>query len=242
MATPWLATFAGVHRGYSPVIPGQPEAVKPEFAVNYELGARAIWRGLHAEVVGFASDYDNLIGVCTFSSGCVDGDGTDQYEAGAALVWGAEMLASWKQQLRSGFRYEVGARYTYTGSRFRDDFDSAFPQWGMVEKGFRLPYVPEHLVGGTVAVGGRIWEISAAPSYSGEMRDVAGEGDIPDTERIPGFFVLDLSAEVRVLKRFRIYTQIANATNSAYIASLRPFGARPGAPLTFVLGVKANIM
>ena len=74
------------------------------------------------------------------------------------------------------------------------------------------------------------------------MRDVAGRGDIPETERIDGFFVLDASAEVRVLRRFRIYAQVANATNTAYVASLRPFGARPGAPLTFMLGVKARIM
>lgn len=242
MATPWLATFAGVHRGFSPVVPGQPEAVTPEYAINYEAGLRALWKGLYAEAVGFASDYDNLIGVCTFSSGCIEGDGTAQFEAGAALVWGAELLARWRHKFRRGLRMELGARYTYTGSRFRDDFDSAFPQWGMVEKGFALPYVPKHLAGGTVAIGGRIWEISAAPSYSGAMRDVAGSGGIPAAQRIDGFFVVDLSAEVRVLRRFRIYTQIANATNNPYVASLRPFGARPGAPLTFVLGVKAHIM
>jgi Fe(3+) dicitrate transport protein len=136
----------------------------------------------------------------------------------------------------------LGARYTYTGSRFRSAFDSAFPQWGMIEEGYRLPYVPEHLAGGTVAVGGRIWEVSAAPSWTGAMRDVAGEGPIPAAEKIDSFFVLDLSAEVRVLRRFRIYAQLANVTNAAYVASLRPFGARPGAPLTFTLGLKAHIL
>lgn len=241
-ATPWLAAFAGVHRGYSPVLPGQPAAVKPEYAINYEAGLRALYKGLFVEAVGFASDYSNMTGVCTFSSGCIDGDGSDQYDAGEALVWGTELLARWRHRFDRGTRLEIGARYTYTGSRFRNDFESAFPQWGAVEAGYRLPYVPQHIAGGTLAVGGRIWEISAAPSYTGAMRDIAGEGDIPEAQRIDGFFVLDLSAEVRVLRRFRLYTQIANATNNAYIASLRPFGARPGAPLTFVLGVKATIM
>jgi len=241
-ATPWLAAFAGLHRGFSPVSPGQPDAVKAEYSLNYEAGLRAVHRGLFAEAVGFVSDYDNLNGVCTSSSGCIEGDGADLFTAGAVLVWGVEMLARWQHRFEGGLRLELGGRYTYTGSQFRSDFQSAFPQWGDVRKGFALPYVPEHLAGGTVAIGGRIWEVSAAPSYNGAMRDVAGRGDIPAAERIDGFFVLDLSAEIRVLRKFRIYGQVTNATNAAYITAFRPFGIRPGAPLTFMLGLKAYVL
>ena len=67
-ATEWLGVFGGVHRGFSPVAPGQLEEAEPEFAVNYEAGARAYYEGLHAEAVGFFSDYGNLIGQCTFSA------------------------------------------------------------------------------------------------------------------------------------------------------------------------------
>jgi len=242
MATPWLGIFGGVHRGFSPVAPGQPAAVRPERSTNYEAGARANWEGLAVEAVGFVSDYDNLIGACTFSAGCIEGDGSQQFNAGAVLVYGAESLARYRHRFDNGLRLEVGARYTYTGSRFRGAFDSAFPQWGEVEAGDQLPYVPEHLAGGTVAVGGQIWDVALTPNYSGAMRDVAGQGPAPDGERIDGFFVLDASAEVRVLKRFRLYGQVGNVTNNAYVASMRPFGNRPGAPLTFMLGVKASIL
>jgi Fe(3+) dicitrate transport protein len=66
---------------------------------------------------------------------------------------------------------------------------------------------------------------------------VAGQGEIPDDEIIPGFFTLDLAADVRIKERLRIYALVNNATNTAYIASRRPFGIRPGAPLTFMFGV-----
>ncbi|MEM6989934.1 MAG: TonB-dependent receptor [Myxococcota bacterium] len=242
MATPWLSVFASAHRGFSPVAPGQPEDVEPEFSMNYELGSRLNLRGIHAEAVGFVSDYDNLNGACTFSAGCVDGDGSQQFNAGAVLVYGAELLARYRHRFDSGFGFEAGARYTYTGSRFGTTFQSSFPQWGDVEEGFELPYVPKHIVGGTFGVGGRIWDVAVSPNYNGVMRDVAGQGPIAGVERVPGFFTLDIATEVRVLKRFRIYGQVANATNTPYIASRRPFGIRPGAPLTFMFGVKAYVL
>lgn len=240
-ATPWLDVFAGVHRGFSPVAPGQPESVKPELSVNYEAGLRAVHKGLWAEAVGFFSDYSNLNGSCTFSSGCEDQNVGEQFNAGRVFVYGLESLARYRHRFDSGLGLTVGAQYTYTGSQFRDTFSSSFPQWGDVVAGDHLPYVPEHIVGGSIGLGGRIWDVTATPSFTGQMRDVASRGEIPTGQRIPGFFTLDLAAEVRVLGRFRLYAIVNNATNNAYIAARRPYGIRPGAPLTFMLGVKVYV-
>ncbi|MBL4683267.1 MAG: TonB-dependent receptor, partial [Nannocystaceae bacterium] len=155
MAQPWLAVFGSVHRGFSPVSPGQPDDVEPEFSINYEAGARVNYNGLYAEAVGFVSDYTNLSGSCTFSSGCVDGDGSEQFNAGEVLVYGAEGLARYRYRFDNGLGLEAAARYTFTGTRFGNTFASAFPQWGDVEEGFELPYVPKHLAGGTFGVGGQ---------------------------------------------------------------------------------------
>ena len=241
-ATEWLDVFAGVNRGFSAVSPSSPEDVRPEFAINYELGGRALWRGLHAEAVGFVSDYSNLNGACTFSAGCVEGDGSEQFNAGRVLVWGLESLARYRRRFDNGLFFEVGAGYTYTGSRFTSQFTSDFPQWDDVEEGDELPYVPNHQIDGMASFGGRRWSVHASPGYTSAMRDTAGQGDIRDAERIDGYFLLDVGGEVRVLDRFRIYTQVNNATNNAYIASYRPFGIRPGAPLTFMLGIKAYVV
>lgn len=240
-ATSWLDVFAGVHRGFSPVAPGQPEDVKPELSVNYEAGLRATRGGLWAEAVGFFSDYSNLNGSCTFSSGCEDATVGQQFNAGGVFVYGLESMVRYRHRFDSGFGIQAGAQYTHTGSSFRQAFTSTFPQWGDVAAGDQLPYVPQHTLGGSVGVGGRIWDVSAAPAFHGQMRDVAGQGPIPAEERIPGFFTLDLAAEVRVLRRFRLYAIVNNATNATYIASRRPFGIRPGAPLTFMLGLKIHV-
>ena len=36
----WTDVFAGIHKGFSPVAPGQPKEVQPEESINYEVGVR----------------------------------------------------------------------------------------------------------------------------------------------------------------------------------------------------------
>ena len=62
--------FAGIHRGFSPVAPGQSEEVLPETTWNSEAGIRYHSHGTHVEGIGFFNDYNNIVGQCTFSSGC----------------------------------------------------------------------------------------------------------------------------------------------------------------------------
>lgn len=239
LATDWLAVFAGVHRGFSPVAPGQAREVEPEFSINYEAGTRARWRGLTAEAIGFFNDYSNLTGECTFSGGCDDTMINQQFNAGEVFVYGAEATAGYRHRWASGLGVGGGARYTYTGSRFQTDFESALPQFGDVSAGDSLAYVPVHLAGGWANVGGSRWDVNVRGAYTGPMRDVPGQGTIPEAEKIPGFFVLDVSAEVRLFRFLRVYGIVNNATAAQYMASRRPFGARPGAPLTFMFGIKA---
>jgi Fe(3+) dicitrate transport protein len=240
-ATRFLESFAGVHRGFSPVSPGQPRDVRPEFSTSYELGARVRGAGAFGEATGFFSDYSNLTGQCTFSAGCDDSMVGQQFNAGRVFVYGVETNGGYEHRLRSGFRYGVGARYTFTGSSFRSAFRSGFSQFGDVEAGDALPYVPMHVGGGNVLFGGEIWEASATVSYNGPMRDLAGQGAIPDADRVDGFAVLDLAGEVAIAPPVRLYATINNATNARYVAARRPFGVRPGAPLTVMIGVKIDV-
>jgi Fe(3+) dicitrate transport protein len=55
-----------VHEGFTPTATVGADA---ERALNYELGARYNDGRLNGEVVGFYSDYDNLLGTCTASTG-----------------------------------------------------------------------------------------------------------------------------------------------------------------------------
>ena len=73
------------------------------------------------------------------------------------------------------------------------------------------------------------------------MRDIAGEGDVEDKYLIPAHKVVDITGGYAPRKGTRIYAKWENVLNEAYIVSKRPFGARPGKPLQFLVGFKQNL-
>ncbi len=237
--TRWLGVLAGVHSGFSPVSPGQPEDVKPERSVNYEGGLRARAGGLKAEAIGFVTDYSNLTGECTFAQGCDDMDVGQQFNAGDVFTAGLEALAGYRHDWARGW-LQGQATYTYTWSRFGSTFSSGNPQWGDVEEGDLLPYVPAHVAGLGLAGGMRRFQLHGDLRYIGEMRDVPGQGPIDDIERIAANVVLDLGGGVLVTDHVSLYTVFRNVTASKYMVARRPFGARPGRPFSFMVGLKAS--
>ncbi len=82
---------AGVHKGFT--APSNSPNVDEEEAINYELGFRFDGSRITAEAIYFLSDYDNLLGECTASSGseCTIGDA---FNGDAATVQGVEMMLS----------------------------------------------------------------------------------------------------------------------------------------------------
>lgn len=236
---PWASVFGGVHRGFSPVAPGAAEGTLPETAWNAEAGARLSPGVSYVEVVGFGSSYDNLQGQCSLSSGCID-DLDAQYNGGGVLVAGAEAVASHEVGLPYGLTLTTNGSFTYTWSAFQGDFTSDFPVWGAVRAGDRLPYVPETQGSAELVLASARGSLGITSTYRGDMRDVAGQGAIPDAERIPAALVLDVAADVRVDERLTAYVTVRNATDAVTMESLRPFGARPGAPRTVLVGLKMD--
>ncbi|MCK5768813.1 TonB-dependent receptor [Algiphilus sp.] len=234
-----LTLLAGVHKGFSPATPGPQENVEPEEAVNWEAGVR--WDGDalgRIEVVGFYSDYSNLTAVCTFSSGCGNADLDQQINAGRVDIEGVE--AGWERSFPTGgaLRFPVALTYTYTATEFRDAFTSPNPQYGNVEPGFELPYVPEHRGNARVGLSADAWDIGLSVTYQSAMRDTAGAGPIPPSEGTDAFTVVDLSASWDVLPSLTVTGRIDNLLDDDYIVSRRPFGARPGLPLSAQIGLQ----
>lgn len=237
----WQATeawglLAGVHRGFSPLAPGQPDEIEPETAINYEAGARFGYERVSGELIGFLSDYQNLTAECTLSTGCDPAQVGRQYNGGAVLVYGLEALLRQNHPLFAGVEAQLDLSYTLTLSEFRTAFISDNPQLGDVEVGDALPYLPEHQ--GAVKAGftGPTWAVHVGLTYTGEMRDRAGQGAIPDDALIPDRWVMDLLAR-KALGRFgAIYGKIDNFTQNESVVSRRPAGARPAKPFLAMVG------
>jgi Fe(3+) dicitrate transport protein len=235
-----LSLLAGVYRGFSPVAPGQGATASPEYAVNYEAGARYRddGRGTLLEVIGFFNDYTNLTGECSFAAGCTEID--RQFDGGRVWVWGAELAAAHTLRLGGGVTAPLRAVYTYTGSRFRTAFESENPQFGRVRVGDELPYVPAHQA--AVMVGlerEERWGMHLAGTFVAPMREQAGQGE--EGLRTDAQYLVDVTGSWRVLPKADLTLRLENVLLQDPIGSRRPFGARPVRPFQVQVGVRVAL-
>lgn len=238
--TDQLQLLAGVHRGFVPAAPALDADLRPELSVNYEAGAR--WRNdvVAADLIGFFSDYSNLKGTCTFSTGCTAMAEGDQFDGGRVHVSGVEAQVAAELGVARGYRVPLAGSYTFTRSRFQTAFDSDFAAWGKVEVGDELPYLPVHQASLSAAFSAPRWELGTALRWHGEVRDVAGQGPIPTAERADALLTIDLSAHVELKSWAELYITVDNLLDEQVIVSRRPYGARPNAPRLIVGGYKAR--
>ena len=236
--SPNLRVLAGVHRGFTPPAPGSADA-EAEDSVNYELGLRYARGALAGEMIGFFNDYDNLLGTCTASSGgdCVIGD---QFNGGQVEIKGIEASLHYDLGIARGLGYGVPMRvgYTYTDAEFKTGFISGFDEWGTVEPGDELPYLPQHLLTAGVGIDQSAWCVDLNAVYTGEMRTVAGQGDIPSEQKIDDRVIIDLAADYRISKDGRVFATVENLFDETYLVSRRPAGLRPGKPRSLMAGLK----
>ncbi len=237
---PHLGAIAGVHRGFSPVSPGQPDEVEPETSVNYEAGLRYADSENERliELIGFFNDYNNLLGECTFSAGCDATDLDSQFNGGEVDVFGLEAMATWTFPLFGDFKLPVRAAYTFATSEFKSGFVSDNPQYGTVEEGDELPYLPKHRGSLRLTVTNDIFRITANGSYTAKMREEASQGD--DALFTDDYFILDVIAGYTIIEDLEVYAKAENLTMNEAIASRRPFGARPIKPFMVQGGVRWN--
>jgi Fe(3+) dicitrate transport protein len=238
--TPELSLLSGLHRGFVPVAPSAQPGVRPESSVNVEGGAR--WRSARAraDLVGFLSEYGNLKGTCTLSSGCAaDMDG-DEFNGGQARVWGLEAQAATEVALPRALRVPLAAAYTLTRSEFHQAFESDFAAWGDVEAGDEMPYLPRHQLALSAALAGPRGEVGAAARWHGVARDVAGQGPIATGEKVDALVTLDLSGHLALASWAELYATCDNLLDEQAIVSRRPYGARPNAPRRVTVGYKAR--
>ena len=241
---PNLGVLAGVHQGFSPVSPGQSDAVTPETAINYELGFQYADAdlGASAEIVAFYSDYNNLLGQCSFSAGCGDKDLDAQFNAGEVDIVGVEVSGGHTFKLPYDLVVPLRASYTFTWTRFATGFQSQNPQYGDVEEGDELPYVPAHQATLRTGIGmASLWALDLTATYVDAVREVAGQGEPAPGEVTDASVMLDAAARYSPLDWLTLYLRAENLLNAKPIASRRPFGARPSKPFLIMGGLKFKI-
>ena len=219
--------FAGLYEGFSPAS-GAAQSPQPERSINYEYGVRYFDDQLEVDLVGFFSDYDNLLGRCRASDvGC---DVGTEFSGGNVEIGGVELAVNAR-----GFDTKLGllsadVNYTYTESAFQSQFLSSFSQWGLVSQGDALPYLPTHVGRGSITLSRDRAEYGVSVTFQDQMREKPGyqaPGKGESTER---FVTLDITATYQVTDKIRLQALLRNVTNERAVISRRPFGARPNMP------------
>lgn len=222
--------LAGVHEGFSPTAtPG----ADVERALNYELGARFDNGLVKAEVVGFYSDYENLLGTCTASTGA-NCDPGDQYNGGEVEVQGIEARAAWSLVEAEGYSLPVSLSWTWTESDFKTAFSNDF--FGDVQKGDALPSLPEHQA--VLSLGYRNDNGFAADLRTSWFDSTCSQASCGRFEKIDSYYSVDLATRYALDAQTEFYLNVLNLTdNTDDIIARQPAGARGQMPRSLVVGV-----
>lgn len=233
--TPEVALLAGINRGVTMTGPGQADDIKPEESINYEAGIR-VKAPIYLEAIGFYSDYQNIKGTCSFSSGCIEADLDREFNGGEAEVFGLETSASHTFET-GAFSFPISFNYTYTVARFTGSTQSDNTDWGvgLIQSGDPLPYIPQGQASARMGLAYKkvstdfnfLWKDKLADQSVSEGRQV-----------IPAYFVTDFNLSYAYNKTGKVYFRVDNIFDKNYITSLRPLGLRPGKPRAYTVGLK----
>lgn len=229
-----LLLMAGIFKGFNPSGPGATNA-KEETSLSLEAGFVYDRDGFYGEVVGFYSDYSNILGACTASSGSGDCEIGDQFNGGMATVKGLEISAGYDFTISADLMVPFKVNYTYTNTSFDSNFSDSF--WGDVIAGDAMPYTPAHQLNIVTGLAGNDWSLNLLVNFQTALRTQAGAGLIPIHEKIDGRAIIDINASYQVLDSVKLYGGVQNVFDKKYAVARRPFGLRPGKPLSISAGM-----
>lgn len=237
-----FSLLAGAHRGFAPASVSSLTQ-DPEESIAYEAGGRFASDAMNFEVIGFFNDYSNLIAECTNSTGGSECEIGDTDNAGEVDVYGLEVVAS--TDLAEAFNSDAGlsfplaVTYTYTETEFQTSVDSDI--FGDITVGDEVPYVPNHQFYVSAGVNGERWGVTADLNYVAETRGLPGQGVIPALELIDARTIVDLAAHYEIKEGVRLRLKVENLLDNEYVASRRPYGARPGKPREIFGGISIDL-
>ena len=225
--------FVGAHKGFT--APSNAPGVNEETAFNYEAGARVYGRWWNGELTAFLSDYDNLLGQCTASSGA-DCEVGDAFNGDAATVRGIEASLSADLSTETGLQLPLTLTFTRMDATFDSDVaDTDF--FGDVRRGDPLPYLPKQQVHAMIG-----WQRGRAQANLGlhYVDEVCVRASCGDFEKTDSALTVDVAASWRLNERVAVFARIENLTRSTGILGRHPYGARPNKDRSAATGVRAR--
>lgn len=244
----WSA-FGGVHRGFSTPSPrGNASGnLDEETSLGYELGVRHNGDFVQAELVGFYTDFENIIVPDTV--GASGGLSTDNL--GNVNTAGIEFKISYDPAAQAGLGFNTPLAFaaTYTSAELDGNVTSADAEsiFSGGLDGNRLPYIPEFQFFASAGVEidrfGFYADVSYTPdtfaTASNNYTQVAPDGS-PDARygEVDSRFLVDLTASYQATDNIKLLGGIKNTFGEEYITSRLPDGPRSGAPRFCYIGVE----
>jgi Fe(3+) dicitrate transport protein len=208
-----------------------------ETADNYELLFKYLNQDLllQADATAFYTNYQNITGTCTVSTGCLSGSG-EAFNGGAADIMGFEAGAT-KGFFAGPVYVPFGLNLTYLDATFSSDFASSSPEWGQgnVQSGDPLPYIPELQY--TVSLGAEYKNFGTELFYTYQSK-VFDQSVQAGRVTIDDFSFIDLGGFYNLNEALKINYRISNLFDKDYAVAARPFGLRPGQPRALQVGFK----
>lgn len=229
-----VALYGGVHRGFT--APTNAPNVAEEKSINYELGIRYSGEDTYVDTALFFTDYNNLLGQCTSSSGS-DCEIGDAFDGDAASVLGLEFLLTHDFTQNAEYSLPFTLSYTYLDATFDTDIANT-DFFGNVSKGDPLPYIPrqQFLISLGIEKGRFASYLSA--NYVDQTCVRASCDRFEMTDR---WLTLDLAANYQFNEHVNFYGRIDNLTDNNAIVARHPYGARPNLGRTAALGVRFSL-
>jgi len=248
VADTW-SVFGGYYRGISTPAPREFLSAQTdvETSDSFEVGVRHYGETVQAELVGFFSDFSDLI-----VRDNIGGAGSlDDANAGSAEVAGVEFAVRWDPlaSRNTDWRLPLRASATYTHAEVTSNSPSGDAEsiFSGARAGNRLPYVPEYAASAGVGLEYHGWGVYVDATYTGEMYGTASNSTqlrdstgTPDARygKTDAALLVDLSMSYQVNPKLRFIAGISNLTGEEAITSRLPYGARSNQPRTFFGGVE----
>ena len=242
--------FGGVYRGSSPANPsGYLKGTENEESLGAELGLRHRQEAFRAELVGFYTNFDQLI-----APEVPGGAGSTPSEnGGSADVWGIESLVEYDPGKAQNWTLglPIYASATFTNAEFFDMdgvLSTAAGTFSGGRNGNEIPYIPEWKFATGIGLTGEKWAVRLDASYvstswgTGFNDDArpAGTNASAMDGKIDSLLVFDLTGHYQLTDEIKLVGGIQNLFDERAIVSRAPLGARSNAPQMIFAGFEAK--